>query len=211
MKGPKRTAATLVNTMTVIGNAIIALTIFVCVVALSISIYPGVLNDLVFTAVLLSFVAAPVVGIVGIIFLVVLAPQARLRGLQFPWMRIAVAFAILICTYILLKLYVPRRIAFELSRDAFEQVVSETRPSNLHATFPRQRVGIYKVDEYATDPRGGIYFRVHTGFDGIGPDQMSYGFVHKPNQEGTPFGAAGYRLFSLGSDWYWFRASNDRP
>ena len=65
------------------------------------------------------------------------------------------------------------------------------------------------VDEYTADPRGGVYFRVHRGHDGIGPDVMSYGFVYKPNRIGTPFGAAGYHLFRLGNDWYWFRASDD--
>ena len=72
-----------------------------------------------------------------------------------------------------------------------------------------QRLGIYLVDEYAADPRGGVYFRVYSGTDGIGPDQMSYGFAYKPNRKGTPFGAARHRLFRLGNDWYWFRASDD--
>jgi len=70
-------------------------------------------------------------------------------------------------------------------------------------------LGIYHVDEWASDQRGGVYFRTGTGPDGIGPDTMSYGFVYRPNREGSPFGASHYMVRRLGGDWYWFRASND--
>jgi hypothetical protein len=72
-----------------------------------------------------------------------------------------------------------------------------------------QRLGVYSVDRYAADPRGGIYFRTHAGPDGIGPDTMSYGFAFWPNREGTPFGKAGYGLSHMVGDWYCFSASND--
>ena len=84
------------------------------------------------------------------------------------------------------------------------------RRSPTHDGAPlNRRLGFYGVDEYAADPRGGVYFRVYTGGDGIGPDQMSYGFAHKPNSEGSPFGAASYRVHRLGGDWFWFEASDD--
>ena len=39
---------------------------------------------------------------------------------------------------------------------------------------------------------------------------MSYGFAYRPNRQGSPFGAARYGVWRLsGSDWYWFRASDD--
>ncbi len=38
---------------------------------------------------------------------------------------------------------------------------------------------------------------------------MSYGFVYRPNPEGTPFGNAGYRYSYVVGDWYCFSASND--
>ena len=199
----------LVGTVKVASNAIITLTTLACVVALAISIYPGVLNDLLFIGILLSLLIVPVVGIFGGIVLVVVACKGKFRGLQIPWMQVAVVCAILFGTYVLLKFYIPRRIAFAASRAAFEQMVSQATPSERQGTPLNRRLGVYKVDEYAADPRGGVYFRVYSGGDGIGPDQMSYGFAYRPNQKGTPFGAARYRLFRLGNDWYWFRASDD--
>ena len=72
-----------------------------------------------------------------------------------------------------------------------------------------RRLGLYQVERYAADPRGGVYFHVHSGADGIGPDRMNYGFVYQPNSRGTPFGAADYRTYKLGDNWFWFRASDD--
>jgi hypothetical protein len=198
-----------VGTVKVASNVIIALTALACAVALVISVYPGVLNDLLFIGILLSVLVVPVVGIAGVTFLVVLARKGKLRGRRIPWTQVAVVFALLFGTYVLLKFYVPRRIAFAASRDAFEQMVPQATASEYQGTPFNRRLGVYKVDEYAADPRGGVYFRVYSGGDGIGPDRMSYGFAYKPNQKGTPFGAARYRLFRLGNDWYWFRASDD--
>lgn len=197
------------GTVKVASNVIIALTALACLVALAISVYPGVLNDLLFIGILLSFLVVPVVGIAAVVVLVVLARKGKLRGLRIPWMRVAVVFALLFGTYVLLKFYVPRRIAFAASRASFEQMVPQAKPSDYQGAMLNRRLGVYKVDEYAADPRGGVYFRVYSGGDGIGPDRMSYGFAYKPNQKGTPFGAARYRLFRLGNEWYWFRASDD--
>jgi hypothetical protein len=199
----------LVGTVKTIANAIIALTAIVCLVALAISVYPGVLNDLMFLGILLSFLVVPVVGVVALVGLIVLAWNGKLRGLQIPWARAAVVLALLFGTYVLLTFYVPRRIAFAASRASFEQMLPQATPSQYRGTPLNRRLGLYKVDEYAADPRGGVYFRVYSGADGIGPDRMSYGFAHKPNQKGTPFGAARYCFFTLGNNWYWFCASDD--
>ncbi len=82
-------------------------------------------------------------------------------------------------------------------------------PESDHGVVANLQLGIYQVDEWAVDPRGGVFFRVNTGGDGLGPDTMSYGFAKHPNSTGTPFGMAKYRTFPLVGDWYWFRASND--
>lgn len=197
----------------IVGNIAVAVTVLGCLVLLTLSIYPGVLNDLLFIAILLSFVAVPVLGIIlgiaGLVVLLVLARRGSLKRPKIPWRRIAVVVTILFSTYVAIKFYVPRRIAFAVSRSAFEQLVLQAPKSDRHGTPLNRWVGIYCVDEYATDPRGGVYFRVHIGPDGIGPDCMSYGFTYAPNTKGTPFGAARYRLFELGNDWYWFCASDD--
>lgn len=191
------------------ANILIVLTAIACLAALTTSVYPGVLNDLVFRAVLLAFLAFPVVGIGLTVGLIILASKGKLRNLRMPWIQVAVFCSLLFGTYVLLKFYVPRRIAFAASRSAFEQMVPQATASGHQGTPPNRRLGIYKVDAYAADPRGGIYFRVHSGAEAFSPDRTSYGFVYLPNREGTPFGAAGYRLFRLGNDWYWFRASDD--
>jgi hypothetical protein len=38
---------------------------------------------------------------------------------------------------------------------------------------------------------------------------MSYGFAYKPNQKGTPFGAAHYCWSQLVDEWYCFSTSDD--
>jgi hypothetical protein len=195
--------------MKVAANVIIALTALACLVALATSIYPGEANDLLFIGILLLFLVGPVVGIIALTGVIILARKGKLRGIRIPWMRAAVVLILLFGTYVVLKLYVPRRIAFMASSAAFEQMVSQATPSGYQGTPLNRRLGIYDVDEYASDPRGGVYFRTYQGGDGIGPDVMSYVFAHKPNRQGTPFGAAHYRVFRLGNNWYWFHASDD--
>lgn len=189
-----------------IVNIVIVLTALASLTALAVSVYPGVLNDLPLTLVLLSL---PVIGSVALTVLIVLACKGKLRGPQIPWRRVVAVFSILLATYVLLKFYVPRRIAFAASRSAFDALVEEASGSGRQGAILNERLGVYRVDEYAVDTRGGVYFRVYRGWDGLGPDTMSYGFAHKPNKKGTPFGAARYRVFRLGDNWHWFRASND--
>jgi hypothetical protein len=98
--------------------------------------------------------------------------------------------------------------AFLIDRPAFETAAVGAPKSTIGMPFGK-RLGIYNVDECAADPRGGLFFRVYSGRDGISPDTMSYGFVKQPNLKGSPFGAAKYAIFHLVDDWYWFRASND--
>lgn len=178
-----------------------------CAGALIVSIYPGVLNDLTLLAILLSFVIVPIVGVFGLVVLIILMRQNRLAMLLRLRKQAVILFVMLIGTIGLLKLYVPRRIAFALSRSSFERIAASTAPENV--LQQGRYVGVYFVDKFATDIRGGMFFRIHRGADGLGPDEMSYGFALRPNREGTPFGAAEYRLFSLGGDWYWFKVSDD--
>jgi hypothetical protein len=200
----------------VASNIAIVLIVLGCLVVLTISVYPGALDDLLFAAILLLFLAMPIVVIamlivviVALVTLIVFARRGTMKGVTIPWRRVAIIATVLFGTYVLLKFYVPRRIAFAVSRAAFQQLVLQAPKSDRQRTPLNRRLGVYRVDEYATDPRGGVYFRVYSGGDGIGPDRMSYGFTYRPNSKGTPFGAAHYRVFGLGNDWYWFRASDD--
>jgi hypothetical protein len=186
--------------ITVLATAVI------CVAALAISIYPGWLNDLLFVALLLGVFAVPIILIVLAVVAFKQYRRGKLQSERIPWKSVAITFAMLFITYAALRYYVPRRIAFAFCRTTFQQIVDNGVVDNQ--VFNR-RIGPYGVDESMVDVRGGEYFRVYSGADGLGPDFMSYGFCNNPNDEGSPFGAAHHRTFRLGNDWYWFRASDD--
>ena len=90
--------------------------------------------------------------------------------------------------------------------EEFDELVEE--PKSIRGEPIERRVGFWIVDSLAQEPRGGMYFRTFSRPAGF-VDTLSYGFVHQPNDQGSPFGAAGYEVDSLGRDWYTFVASND--
>ncbi len=175
-----------------------------CVAALLVGIIPGVLHDLLFMAFVAGFVMAPLVGIAGLFVLVGLIRKGKIRRAH---LSAALVLILLFGTYVSLRFYVPRRIAFAASRSAFEQLLPKTASSGVVSLH--RRVGYFPVESFASDPRGGVYFRVYSGMDGFGPDVMSYGIVYKPNPSGSPYGNAEYRVFPLDKDWFWFRVSDD--
>ena len=120
-----------------------------------------------------------------------------------------VSIAILTLNSILILNGMPRRVAFVVSQPAFQRHVAKAPVSEHGGVALGRMLGVYYVDRYATDPRGGVYFRTHAGADGIGPDTMTYGFAFRPNSEGTPYGRAGYHYSHIIGDWYVFSASND--
>ena len=179
----------------------------ICFVALALSVYPGVLNDILFFALVLSVLASPIIVIVGLITLWLLERRGSLWQVAIPRKQVGIALLMLLATFVLLIANVPRRIAFMASRSAFQTVVDKTPSPVGRDTLLNRRLGIYMVDEYEGDARGGTYFRVYSSPDSI--DTISFGFCYRPNSEGSPFGASGYRTFRLGDGWYWFRANND--
>jgi len=104
---------------------------------------------------------------------------------------------------------VPRRIAFRASVGDFRSLCSSAQESEYMGNELNRRIGVWTVDRYAADPRGGVFFRTGTAMDGISPDTMSYGFAYRPNTNGTPFGNAKYWISEVAPDWYHFRVSND--
>ena len=192
--------------MTALGKLAILVTAVACVIALAISVYPGWLNDLLFFAVLIGFFAAPVVLIALAAFVFVQHRRGNLRIGELPWKHATITLLVLFTTYAALRFYVPRRIAFAAYRPSFQRLIDVGVVENRHFNH---RIGPYQIDECLVDKRGGTYFRVYSGADGIGPDVMSSGFCYNPNCDGSPFGAAHYRTFPLGDGWYWFRASDD--
>jgi hypothetical protein len=162
-----------------------------------------------FFAIAIGILVVPLFGILAVVCLVGFALAGALKNVTIPWKQIALTLLLLIGTYGMLRLYIPRRIAFWCSRSSFEKLVEELQAKNEGEQLGETQAGLYRVDEAARDERGGVYFRVYRCRDGIGPDVLSYGFCKEPNSAGSPFGAASYRVYRLGRGWYWFRASDD--
>ncbi|MCC5636564.1 hypothetical protein LC593_11955 [Nostoc sp. CHAB 5844] len=205
--------------MKLFSNIIFFITIVICVAALAISIYPGVLSEIIFVSFVLFFIGLPIVAAIGIfllIALIVLAQRGKLDQLQLnrkfknfriSWRRVAMMVAIVVLSGILLKFQIPRRLAFRVSKPAFEQMLVQAPVSSVGDMKLNRQLGLYYVDEYAADPRGGVYFRVYSSrwiFQ-----ITSYGFVYKPNSKGSPFGSTNYQTFRIFGNWYWFEDSTD--
>lgn len=102
-------------------------------------------------------------------------------------------------TWGLVQFNIPQTVAFRLSQPAFEQSLSSVPDSVMQVD---RKIGLYKVERYGTDPRGGIYFRVR--WEDAPLDIIHYGFVYQPNEYGSPFGEINYTLQHLTDDWYLF-------
>jgi hypothetical protein len=155
--------------------------------------------------------AMPLAGVVGCVWLWAVVQRPRAQADRLSARRLFVAPAVIVVTAALLYFHIPLRLAFAAARSGFEPHVA-TAPLAPESSIPRAPLGkisIYRVDVYAADPRGGVYFRTGWGQDGMGPDRMSFGFAYRPNATGTPFGRARYRIGHLGGEWYWFMASDD--
>jgi hypothetical protein len=184
-------ALRVVNWITVAGGVLLLL----------LSLWPG------FVVGCFLVLAYPLIFALGVTWLVVViygtrrsaAPPLHARAVRVAPLMVSMTFGLLL-------FYIPRRIAFAACVGQFEKHVPAARAG---ATSGPAFMGIYYVDKYEADPNGGVYFRTGTTADGIGPDTLSYGFAHRPNRKGTPFGAARYRVYHLFGDWYWFQASND--
>jgi hypothetical protein len=182
-----------------------------CLGLLWASIYPGLLSMLFGLAMLLALASSPF--LFAVLYLLAWSSD-RSKESESSLRRQGIHLVLLvlgagIVTLALLVKAIPLRIAFRLSQLAFEAAVAEAPLSEYGGESPGRRFGIYSIDRYAEDPRGGVYFRVGTGPAGIGPNLMSYGFVRHPNPIGSPFGRSGYRTSHLRGDWHIFEASDD--
>ncbi len=161
---------------------------------------------------MLAFVTAPIGFLCGAVFLYLrfrrhpsreLTTETRGRTAR----RSSKSYLLLVALVLILLLYrIPTRIALGTCSPRFTPLVREppVKPEAVEETL-----GLFKVDRYAKDLRGGVYFRTARGPDGIGPDTMSYGLAFMPNAEGSPFGNAYYDTYHLFGDWHTFKASND--
>jgi len=118
------------------------------------------------------------------------------------------SLGVMSATITLLLFHVPQRFGCLLCYGDLSQLVDKA-PVGFRGAKINMRAGPYLIDRYGADKRGGVFFRTATGLDGIGPDEMSYGFAFRPNAVGTPFGESSYSLSHLFGDWYSFSVSDD--
>ncbi len=173
------------------------------------SVYPGLLPDLSFIALLFSPFWLPATCVGGVVYLDLFNRIPDLTKPPFfrrAWVRLATTALIL--NLILLASGTPRRVAFLFSRNAFIPFVSEARDPGLGAGETDHRLGLYRVSLIAADPRGGVYFKTHGGADGFSTRTRTYGIAYRPNPFGSPFGDGNYTVSPLVGDWSSFAASD---
>lgn len=181
-----------------------------CAIAAIASAWPGLLSEatlLGFILVLVAIMSSWLWGPPLLFSLWIVWRRWPPRTHFWPRKLLITALGSLLLSAALVASRWPARLGFHLHRAAFDQA----RLSLDLDAAPRlvdRPVGMYYIRYAAADPRGGTYFQTRS-MGTLGPDSVSFGFAHRPNREGSPFGQAGYRLNSMGGDWYLFMASND--
>lgn len=177
---------------------------------LTLAVWPGLVEIVVFGFPFICFWFPPLGG--WFLFLIGAATRDLASRPEPParrqWWGVGAA-GVMFGTLGLLWLHVPQRVAFAFCASDLRGLVDTAPAGEFGGEELGRRVGPYRVDRYAADARGGVFFRTATGPDGLGPDEMSYGFAFRPHGRGTPFGNAHYRHCHLFGEWYVFAASND--
>jgi hypothetical protein len=172
------------------------------------NVYPGAAAHLALFVAILSapFVAALMLGSFAYRFWIWRDLHRAIESLR----RLVLPASVLAVCAILAVSGLPRRVAFWASLRSFRSARESLQRSGDTGGRLKlnRRIGAWKVDRYAIDPRGGVFFRTGAGFT-LGPDGMHYGFAYRPNPEGSPFGRAGYRLSRMSAHWYSFSVSDD--
>jgi len=146
----------------------------------------------------------------GFALAVTLRHLLRTKTDGIPRQRISACLVLvaLVLTPVLLGTYIPRWLLFQHYQGSFEALLADAPPAADASTVPLNAdFDLYWVDHWGTDRRGGTYFRtLVTGQKGS--KDGSYGFAHRPNADGSPFGNEHYEIHHLTGDWYTFSASD---
>jgi hypothetical protein len=137
-----------------------------------------------------------------------LAPHPPLQAGRPRWgLRSAGVVSVVLALF---WFHVPLRAAFSIYQGELRELADAVAALDHNESMKlNKQVGPYSIDRVEADKRGGVFFRTDVGPDGIGPDQMSYGFAFQPNKKGTPFGNARYEAWPLVGEWYVFAVSDD--
>ncbi len=181
----------------------------ICFAFLLWSLWPGSLKWLSFCLFMSTILWFPILlGIcVHTIFKIFRQYRTNKEKAKLLFFRFAISCTIVFFALGLLYLEIPQRTAFCFFRASFEQYLEENPLEDCMNSAVNKQLGIWTVDQYAKDSRGGTYFRIGTELDMI--DTTSYGFAFSPNKQGTPFGNAQYYKTRIIGDWCYFSASDD--
>ena len=178
------------------------------------SLWPGLLEDVVFDTVLIAIPTIPLAVVTLMIVLwrrhgwpqVIRVVRLDLRQLVWPKRLTLLTIVIALTTQLLLTAEIPRKVAFHLSRPAFEAARINAPTTRFSDQALNQRLGIYWISYYGADDQGGVYFM--TGSHGF-IFRDTYGIAYRPQPGSNPFGNQGNEYHSLSQDWYWFKAHFD--
>lgn len=180
---------------------------------LILSLWPGPLHEaggFLFASAMLWLPLLFIGGVLWAIALIRLLMPSPREAVRPILVLVAGGLFFLVCLK-LISWGVPLRVSFWLCRPAFEPLVADAPLSGDRgdggARLERQ-LGLWWVDRYGRDPRGGVYFRI-AEYPDFGADGISVGFAWRPNTHGTPFGNARLDTCRITSEWYLFDVSDD--
>lgn len=180
---------------------------------LALAIWPGVLDDALLSVPYI-LITLPIIGLWAIL-LIWLSLRELFDNAFSPNRKSWIAtrsMLVMFATLAMLLTHVPQRIVFIFFVHQLQPFLIAAPEEKYQGARGRELgiwVGPYWIDRFDFDRRGGVFFRTHVGPDGIGPDQMSYGFAFQPNKQGTPFGNAHCLRQRLFGEWFAFEASDD--
>jgi hypothetical protein len=184
------------------------LSFFLTVLLVGLSIFPGVLEQVPLDV---WKIAGGVYGLVGLSLATWRLLKPNRTGQPRRRASALVVLACLLVTPLLLVTHTPRRIVFRQHQGEFEKLLEHPPPPGNRVVIPLNAdLTIYWIDQWGADARGGTYFRTMSGRADGRADKRSFGFAHRPNPDGSPFGDARYELHHLTGDWYSFSATDDR-
>lgn len=120
------------------------------------------------------------------------------------------SFIVMFVINVIIVANIPMLIGFGISRSDFDSFISGRQVQYCRVTDLDRMLGIYFVDSYCFDERGGVYFRTATGPYGLTSGSVSYGFAFRPNSVGCPYGPDEYRIEHLFGEWYYFESVVDK-
>src|SRR5262245_337947 len=174
-----------------------------CGVLLTLSAWPGMLEQIPSRSALIVGISAA--AIAGVLAIWSFVRPARPNS---PRRRTAAIVVLVwaIATPLLLTTHNIQRLAIRRHQPQFEALLANAPPPGDRSTANLNAdLGLYWIDEWGSDARGGTYFRTMVGAP---PERRSFGFAYQPNSDGSPFGDVGYEVHHLSGDWYSFAASD---